>query len=95
MAAMDANYGLVLLAEAKFCGLEEPVDDIVAAAHPVIDEFGIAGLAKDEERRGVTGLHGRWHLDEDLAAIIKRPERRPFGTVSFYAVVEMEVGDIE
>lgn len=77
-ASDDANDLLVLPAEAKLGGPEQPVDDIVAAALAIVDELHPAGGANDEQGRRLRAFERRRELDEHLGAVVERPDGPPW-----------------
>src|SRR3546814_18692329 len=62
--------------QAEFAALEQAVDDHVAPLHPVVDEFGFAAAADDEQRRHVARCAICAKLDEKLARVVERADRR-------------------
>ena len=75
----NSHLLLLLSAKAQFSRGEQTVDDQYIFVGAIVDEFGLAILADDEQRRHFSlGNAGR-ELDIDLAAIIigiDRPPRR-------------------
>ena len=76
---MSDNSHLLLLlsAKAQLSRGEQTVDDQYIFVGAIVDEFGLAILADDEQRRHFSlGNAGR-ELDIDLAAIIVGIDRTP------------------
>src|SRR3954453_10241352 len=90
VGANDAHDLLSPLAKPQLgCG-EQPVDHIIAAADPVVDELGPAAFPEHEQRRSLAlGKAGR-ELDEDLAAVVERAQRPPGRIVALNRIAEVE-----
>ena len=81
---MSDNSHLLLLlsAKAQLSRGEQTVDDQYIFVGAIVDEFGLAILADDEQRRHFSlGNAGR-ELDIDLAAIIVGIDRTPWRAVA-------------
>ena len=81
---MSDNPHLLLLlsAKAQLSRGEQTVDDQYILVDAIVDEFGLAILADDEQRRHFSlGNTGR-ELDKDLAAIIVGIDRTPWRAVA-------------
>ena len=73
----NSHLLLLLSAEAQLSRGEQTVDDQYIFVGAIVDEFGLAILADDEQRRHFSlGNAGR-ELDIDLAAIIVGIDRTP------------------
>src|SRR3546814_13874709 len=72
--------------QAEFAALEQAVDDHVAPLHPVVDEFGFAAAADDEQRRHVARCDICAKLDEELARVVERADRAPIDLVPRHPV---------
>src|SRR5882762_3998368 len=73
----NSNLLLLLSAEAQLSRGEQTVDDQYIPVGAIVDEFGLAVLADDEQRRHFSlGNAGR-ELNIDLAAIIVGIDRTP------------------
>jgi hypothetical protein len=57
--ALNLHDLLMILAETKFGLREKPIDDIIAAAHTVIDKVMISVWARDKQRRRIA-LRESW-----------------------------------
>src|SRR3546814_17240129 len=67
VCSSDLAHDLLALgAEAELCRVEQPIDDIVAAAQPVVDELGFTPLVDQEQRRRFTDCEGGREFDECL-----------------------------
>jgi hypothetical protein len=74
----DNPYLLLLLsAEAQLSRGEQTVDDQYIFVGAIVDEFGLALLADDEQRRQFALPDPGRELDIDLAAIIVGTDRTP------------------
>ena len=78
----NSDLLLLLSAEAQLGRGEQTVDDQYIFVGAIVDEFGLAILADDEQRRHFAlGNAGR-ELDIDLAAIIVGIDRTPWRAVA-------------
>ena len=74
---------LVLAAEPKLGGAEQPVDHVVVLPHAVVDQLALAVGTEHEERRQLALADAAWHLDEHPSArrrtrrAAARRDRRP------------------
>jgi hypothetical protein len=80
----------MLFAEPKLSGGEQSVDHIIMAAEAIIDEFGPAALANDEQRRSFFLAEGRRELDEHLPPVVEGAKRPPGRTVALDPIVEVQ-----
>src|SRR3546814_11688720 len=81
--------------QAEFAALEQAVDDHVAPLHPVVDEFGFAAAADDEQRRHVARCDICAKLDQELARVVERADWAPIDLVARYPVAEIERRQID
>src|SRR3546814_7901604 len=78
----DPHDLLFLATEAQFGSVEQPVDNIIASGHAIIDELGFAVLPDHEQRRGLPPSDDRGKPDEGLPSVVEgatRPPRRSGG----------------
>src|SRR5690606_6339665 len=95
VGAQDAHDRLALLAETQLRGRKQPVDDIIIAAHAVIDEFGLAVARQHEERRGLALRDRLRELDEHLLAIIESANGPPVRVVALDVIAELQMVRID
>src|SRR6516165_979184 len=95
VGAHDADLLLMIAAEAKFGGGEQPVYDVVVLACAIVDELGATLGAEDEERRHLALTNAAWKLDEDLGTIVEGAQRSPSGRISFNRIAEVEPAEVE
>jgi hypothetical protein len=73
----DRHDLLVSGPEPQFGNVEQPVDDVISATDPVVDELGLALAPPDEQWRrlpdGQTGREG----DERLATVVETRRYSP------------------
>src|SRR5262249_22803777 len=95
VGAHDADLLLMVAAEAKFGGREQPVDDIVVLAGAIVDELGTTLATEQEERRHLALANAAWKLDEDLGTIVEGAQRPPSGGIAFDRIAEIEPAEVE
>jgi hypothetical protein len=66
-----------ILPKPQFRGAERPVDDVVVAAHRVVDQFALTGRPNHEERRRLALVDPRREFDIDLGSVIEGANRTP------------------
>src|SRR5690606_11211213 len=84
----DADHLLRLGPKAQLGGGEQAIDDVVIAAHAVIDELVAAIGADDEERRRLALIDPAGELDIDLVAVVEGAQRLPGRIVAGDGVAE-------
>ena len=88
--ADDSDGSLRIFTETKLGGAEHPVDDVVRAANPIVDEVRAAvGTGNKQGRCFTLGETGR-HLDVNFPAIVECPHRTPWRIVPLNAVTEVQ-----
>ena len=95
VGAHDANFLLLVTAEAQFRRREEPVNDVIVLARSIIDEFGAAFRANDEERRHLALGDAARKLDINLGAVVKNLGRTPGCIIALDGVAEPQARDID
>ena len=85
----------MLAAEPQLGRCEQPVDDHVVAAHPVVHQFGAALRADHPKRRHFALADPGREFDEHLPSVIKGPQRPPGRIIAFDPVAEIQRADID
>ena len=78
----------MVAAEPELRRSEEPVDDHVMVAHPIIDELAAAFRSDHPERRHLAAANAGRELDEHLPPVIEGSQRPPGRRVALDAVTE-------
>ncbi len=91
----NAHDLLRILPETQLGGRKEPVDDVIAAVDPVVDELVLAVRSDDEERRRLALVEPSWELDVDLVGVVEDAHRPPGRRVAADGIAETQVLDIE
>lgn len=85
----------MLEAEPQFGGVEETVDDIVAALQPVVDEAGRPLRVDQEERRGLARVEAGREFDVRLAPVVEGSKRPPCRLSAGDRIVEMKLVELQ
>ena len=70
-AACDPDDILFLFAEAEFSGVEQPIDNIIVTAHPVVDQLRFTFRTSYKKRRRFTNRYARRKSNERLPSIVE------------------------
>ena len=85
----------MLATEPQLGRREQPVDDHVVAAHPVVHQFGAALRADHPERRHLALADAGREFDEHLPPVIEGAQRPPGRIVALDPIPEIERADID